>query len=177
MVKDVIPANNPALRKKSKRVKKIDKKILALIDDLKDTLTAQKEPEGIGLAAPQIGKNVQVFVMRYKNKLKVVINPKILKISKKTIKSKDNMGKKIMEGCLSTPNYYGNVSRPSKVKLKYLDLDGKYKVEDFTGLSAHIVQHEVDHLKGILFIDHLLKQKRSLYEHIGGEWEKVDLIL
>jgi len=177
MIKDVIPANSPALRKQSKRVKKVDKKILALIDDLKDTLSAQKKPEGIGLAAPQIGKNLQVFVMRCKDKLKVVINPKVLKVSEKTIKSKDKKGKKIMEGCLSIPNYYGYISRPSKVKLKYLDLDGKYKVEDFSRLPAQIIQHEVDHLKGVLFIDHLLKQKRRLYEHVDGEWEEVDLII
>jgi peptide deformylase len=177
MKREIIPVNNPSLRKKSKRVKKIDKKILALIDDLKDTLTAQKDPEGIGLAAPQIGKNLQVFVMRFNDKLKVIINPRVLEVSKQKIKSKKKGGRKIMEGCLSIPNYYGYVTRAFKIKIKYLSPNGKEKIETFSGTPAQIVQHEIDHLKGLLFVDRLLEQKQYLYECIDGEWEKVDLIL
>ena len=104
MVRKIIQSGNPILRAKSKPVKVVDKKVKALIQDLKDTLAVQKDPEGIGLAAPQIGKNLQVFICNYKAFNKVVINPKIIKIEKRKAKSKERKEKKeILEGCLSLP--------------------------------------------------------------------------
>ena len=83
MIRKILPATDPRLRIKSKPVTKIDKKVLQLIQDLQDTLAVQKDPEGIGLAAPQIGKNVRVFVTNYKKFKRVVINPEIISKSPK----------------------------------------------------------------------------------------------
>ncbi|MCK4588469.1 peptide deformylase [Candidatus Woesebacteria bacterium] len=172
MIRKIIGAKDPILRRVSKPIRKIDKKILSLIADLKETLLAQKDPEGVGLAAPQIGKNLQIFIMRPDDKLKTIINPEIISISKQ------KKGKKqIMEGCLSIPNYYSPLRRVEKIKIKYLTEDGKEKVETFEGFPAQIVDHEIDHLNGILFTDRVLEQKKPLYKLKADEWEKVDLII
>jgi peptide deformylase len=172
MIKKILKADDPILRKKSKTIKKVDKKILSLIADLKETLIAQKDPKGVGLAAPQIGKNLQVFIMRPDDKLKTIINPEIISISKQKKEKKQ-----IMEGCLSIPNYYSPLRRVEKIKIKYLTEDGKEKVETFEGFRAQIVEHEIDHLNGILFTDKVLEQKKPLYKLKADEWEKVDLII
>lgn len=172
MIRKIIGAKDPILRRVSKPIRKIDKKILSLIADLKETLLTQKDPKGVGLAAPQIGKNLQVFIMRPNDKIKTIINPEIISISKQ------KKGKKqIMEGCLSIPNYYSPLRRVEKIKIKYLTEDGKEKVETFEGFPAQIVDHEIDHLNGILFTDRVLEQKKPLYKLKADEWEKVDLII
>jgi peptide deformylase len=180
MIRKILPADDPILREKSKKIKKFDKKIAKLAKDLKDTLLAQDDPEGVGLAAPQIGKKIQIFVMRYEDKVKTIANPEIISISplKKAKKKKDDnvTKKKILEGCLSVPHHYGPLKRPQKLTLKYKTVSGKEKVETFTGFPAQIVQHEVDHLYGVLFIDKLLQQKKPLYEIIDDEWHEVELI-
>lgn len=177
MIQKIVPVNSAILRKKSKPVNKIDKKIRSLIQDLKDTLLAQTDPEGIGLAAPQIGKNIKVFIMKPDNTITVVINPKILDITKTPKKQKtSNTEKRIMEGCLSLPHYYGPLERPPKIKIKYTTEEGKEIIRKFKGLEAQIIQHEIDHLDGIIFVDRLLEQKLKLYEYKHGEWEEVELI-
>lgn len=185
MIRDILPASDPRLRQVSKPVSKIDKKTLELISDLKETLLAQKDPEGVGLAAPQIGKNVRVFVAKIGKNLKVVINPQILhveKIASRKIPARkgpkpasEKKDKRIMEGCLSLINFYGPLKRSEKIRLEYLGEDGKVKVETFTGFSAQIIQHEIDHLQGILFVDRLIEQKKPLFELVGDEWEKVEI--
>ncbi len=179
MLREILNAKDSRLRVTSKPVKKIDKKITTLIKDLKDTLVVQKDPEGVGLAAPQIGKNVRVFVMMPEKDIKVVINPQIVSLENiKGRKAKpEKKAKKIMEGCLSLPHFYGPISRIKKVVIKYLDEEGKQIKETFEGMGAQIIQHEIDHLNGILFIDRLFEQKKPLYEYKDGEWEKVDLPL
>ena len=172
MIRKIVLAKDPVLHKKSKSVKKIDQKIRNLAKDLKDTLISQKDPEGVGLAAPQIGKNIRMFAMKPKDKVRIIINPKILKIENIKTKKRND---KVMEGCLSIPNFYSPMVRPQKVKLRFQNLDGETIEEEFTGFSARIVQHEVDHLNGILFIDHLLKTGEPLYELKNDEWEEVRL--
>lgn len=174
MVKKILKADDPKLRTKTKPVKKVDKKILSLITDLKETLVAQKEPEGIGLAAPQIGKSLKIFVVKVDDKLKIFINPEIITISKEKSEKEE---KQIMEGCLSIPHYYGPLKRAKKIRVKYLTPEGKERVEVFEGLPAQIIQHEIDHLKGVLFVDRLLEQKKPLYKLEKDEWEKVDLMI
>jgi len=167
------------LRQKSKPVAKVDKKILKLIQDLKDTLSVQKDPEGVGLAAPQIGKNLRVFVANYKGFERVVVNPEIIKISnKQSLPSggKRKSKKEILEGCLSLPYYYGPLKRAAKITVKYLNESGGEITETFEGFNAQIIMHEIDHLEGILFVDHLLKEKKPLYKVQGDEWEEVELI-
>ena len=173
MIKKILSSTDPKLRVVSKPIIVIDKKIEDLAKDLKDTLIAQKDPEGVGLAAPQIGKNTRMFAMIQGKEIKIVLNPEIVSLTdgkKKKIKNPS-----ILEGCLSVPYYYGPLIRPQKVKLRYLDLnDRNEKEEEITGFSAQIIQHEVDHLNGILFVDRLLEQEKPLYKLVNDEWEEVD---
>jgi peptide deformylase len=180
MIQKILPSSDPVLRLKSKAVAKVDKKILQLIQDLKDTLKVQKDPEGVGLAAPQIGKNLRVFVANYKGFDRVVINPEVLKIEKMPHPTKASQKKEskreILEGCLSLPYYYGPLKRAPKITVKYLNENGEEVTETFEGFNAQIIMHEIDHLEGILFVDHLLKEKKPLYKVEGDEWEEVELI-
>ncbi len=177
MIRKILQSGDPILRKVSKPVKKVDKKVLEVIRDLKDTLKVQKEPEGVGLAAPQIGKNLQIFIADFKNFKKIIINPKILKITKGSgTKTQKKSKKEILEGCLSLPNYYGPLKREGKLTLKYLNEKGEEITETFMDFEAQIILHEIDHLNGILFIDRLFEAKKPLYKVEGDEWEEVELI-
>jgi peptide deformylase len=177
MVKKIVQSGDPILRAKSRPVYGVDKKVKDLIKDLKDTLSVQKDPEGVGLAAPQIGKNVQVFICNYKDFNKVVINPVILSIEKQKAKdSKKESKREILEGCLSLPYYYGPLKRAKAVTVEYLDEAGEKVTEKFEGFNAQIILHEIDHLNGVLFIDHLLEEKQPLYKVDGDDWEEVELV-
>lgn len=170
MIRKIVPASDPTLRKKSKPVKKITKSVKRLIKDLKDTLKAQTDPEGVGLAAPQIGVNKRVFIMHYNDQVTAVISPKVVSIDK--TKKKNT---KTMEGCLSIPYHYGPLTRPKKITIKYLNEKGKSVTKTFKGFEAQIIQHEIDHLNGVLFVDHLLKEGKPLYELVDDEWVEVDI--
>lgn len=177
MIRKILKSGDPLLRKVSKPVKKIDKKVLSLIKDLKDTLAVQKDPEGVGLSACQIGVNLRVFVMLLVKDKKIVsvINPQVLAISEKKVKPTTKKGSSILEGCLSLPSYYAPLKRSASVKIKYLSPDGSQLTEEFSGFQAQIVQHEIDHLNGMMFLDRLLKQKKPLYKLEDGEWVEVEL--
>lgn len=176
MIRKILQSSDPVLRRKSKVVTKIDKKVMDLIKDLKDTLAIQKDPEGVGLAAPQIGKNLRVFAANYKGFERIVINPEIIKIENIVKSEKRKTKNEILEGCLSLPYYYGPLKRAPKVTIKYLNEKGEEIVETFEDFNAQIIMHEIDHLEGILFIDHLIKEKKPLYKVDGDEWEEVELI-
>lgn len=177
MIRKILQSGDPVLRKKSKAVAKVDKKVLGIVKDLKDTLGVQREPEGVGLAAPQIGKNLKIFVADYKTFRRVVINPEILKISGvKSEKLKVKSKKEILEGCLSLPYYYGPLKRAGKITIKYLNEKGEEITEVLEGFDAQIILHEIDHLNGILFIDRLFEEKKPLYKVEGDEWEEVELV-
>lgn len=175
MVRKILQSGDPILRKKSKPVVRFDKKVKDLIKDLIDTLSVQKDPEGVGLAAPQIGKNLQVFVANYAGFKKVIVNPKIVSISK-TKAITGTKKKEILEGCLSLPNYYGPLKREKSLTLKYLNEKGEEVTEKFTGFNAQIILHELDHLEGILFVDRLFKEKKPLFKLEGKDWEEVELV-
>lgn len=176
MIQKIVDVKSAVLRKKAKEVTVIDKKILTLIKDMRDTLKVQKDPEGVGLAAPQIGKSYQIFVIDYKKFKRVVINPRIIKLSKVKKLNSETKKKDILEGCLSLPHYYGPIKRASKIEIEYMNELGAKKTEKFEGFEAQIIQHEMDHLNGILFIDKILEQKAPLYKFHGDEWEEVDII-
>lgn len=163
-VKKIITTPNPILWQKSKPVKKIDKKIKKLVVDLTDTAKAAKEPKGVGLSAIQIGKLVRIFVIKKGKDFIPLINPEITWRSKKTFSQVLEKEKQFLEGCLSVPGYYGFVDRPSAVKLKWQDLKGKTHQEKFEGKQSAYVQHELDHLNGILFVERILEQKGKLYK-------------
>ncbi|EKE05048.1 MAG: hypothetical protein ACD_19C00426G0070 [uncultured bacterium] len=177
MVQRIIQSGEKKLREISKPVAKVDKKVLRLVRDLRDTLAVQKDPEGVGLAAPQIGVNLRVFAIDFKNLKRIVINPEIIEISNSSPTTRNRKNKsEILEGCLSLPHYYGPLKREGYVKLKYLDETGKEIVEEFKDFNAQIILHEIDHLNGFLFIDRLLEQKEKLYKlDRDNEWEEVNV--
>lgn len=177
MVRKVLKAGHSTLRETSKPVKKVDKEVKELIRDLKDTLVVQEDPEGVGLAAPQIGENLRIFVMRHNKKLKTIINPEVLskKEGKRKKKKKKNKKASTMEGCLSIPHYYGPIRRAESLELEYMNEKGEKVKEEFKGFPAQIVEHEIDHLDGVLFVDRLLEQKKPLFKlNENEEWEEVD---
>lgn len=173
VIKKVITVPNPILRQKSKPVKKIDKKVKNLIKNLKNTLEASKEPKGVGLSAPQIGVSKRVTVIKRVDRVEAFINPKIISSSKKTLKDVLPEDKRSFEGCLSAPGIWAFVNRPAKVKVSYLDEEGKKKTEKFTGQASICIQHEIDHLNGVLFVDRALKQGSKLYKQEKDEEGKI----
>ena len=177
----IVTAPNPILSGNSKPVKKIDKFILNLIRGMGKTLLAAKDPEGVGLAAPQVGKLLQIFITKPspKSPIQVFINPVITlnsadpnadkrpkttqrKSASRSAKISDSSKK--LEGCLSLPNIWGEVNRPPIITLFYLDRNGGIHTKTFKGLFSTIIQHEIDHLNGILFPKRVLEQKGTLYK-------------
>jgi peptide deformylase len=161
----IVTAPNPVLSTKVKSVTKVDQAILNLIEQMENALDTATDPIGVGLAAPQVGKSLAIFVVKPtpRAKLQVFINPKITKVEGETDgKTKDKSKK--LEGCLSLKNIWGEVERAKVVWLKYLDIEGKPHHKKFNNFIATIIQHEVDHLNGILFPKRVLEQKGTLYE-------------
>ena len=155
-IKKILIEPNKILRQVSQPVDNVNKEIQKLMDDMLETMYSAN---GIGLAAIQIGvpKNLVVIDLLTKEKKKdpmFFVNPKILKKSSKLSKYE--------EGCLSIPNLFAEVRRPSECEIEYLDYEGNKKSLKATGLLATCIQHEIDHLKGILFIDYLSKLKRDI---------------
>jgi peptide deformylase len=155
-IRDILIIPDKRLRLKSEPVKAIDKPLRALIDDMFETMYAAP---GIGLAAIQIGVAKRVVTMDLAKKdepqePQAFINPEVTWFSPEKAAYE--------EGCLSIPEYYEEVERPQAVKVKYLDLDGKPQEIEAIGLLATCLQHEIDHINGVLFIDHISKLKRDM---------------
>ena len=155
-VKKILSIPDPILREKSIPVKKVDKDIKNLMDDMIETMY---NAPGIGLAAIQIGIPKRVIVMdiskdKDKKNPMFFINPKIIWKSK--------VLSTYEEGCLSIPNQFAEVQRPDKCHFKYLDYNGNEKEIKAEGLLSTCIQHEIDHLDGILFIDYLSKLKKDI---------------
>lgn len=143
----VIGEHNPILRKQTKDVPKVTKDVLKLIDNMLDTMT---EAKGAGLAAPQVGRTERVCIALIGKKIVPLINPHILWRSEATSIAE--------EGCLSLPDVWLNISRPNDITVEYMTTTGKKRELKLSGFDARVVQHEVDHLEGILITDHR-KQK------------------
>jgi peptide deformylase len=148
----------------TKPVTEFDKNLKKIIADMDVTLAHTKDPVGVGLAAPQVGLSLQIFLARPTEKAPTLhfINPVIDSVSGQTKKEADE-DKKILEGCLSIPNIWGHVTRSQKVVLSYQDVTGKKFTNTYTGFMATIIQHEIDHLNGVLFTKHVLGQNEKLY--------------
>jgi len=158
----VVIAPNNCLRAKTRPVKKITPGLLQTIKEMVKLTKTYLDPEGVGLASTQIGENEQYFVVKLsKGGFKAIFNPKILKSSKKT--------KVFFEGCLSIPNYYGEVTRPISLSVSYLNDKGQEIKEKLIGLNAWIFQHEYDHLHSKLFVDHVLTQKSRIFKVTGKD--------
>lgn len=164
----IVQAPAPVLSEKAKEIKKIDQTVLSLIDEMKATLSGAKDPEGIGLAAPQVGKSLQLFIIKQSTSapVQVFINPKLTipEIPTEKMHTPKRKSPVKLEGCLSLFNIWGVVKRSPQVTLSYLDETGTPHTKKFTGFFATIVQHEYDHLQGILFPKRVLEQKEKLYK-------------
>jgi len=168
-IKKIITVPDPLLRQKSAPVKWFDKQLKNLIKNLKATMIAQDSPKGVGLSAPQINKSSRVFIARIGEKIMTFINPRIAYRSKETIKDKMTEEQRLLEGCLSVPGYWGFVNRPYQVKIEFQDEKGKKQSLQLEGKEAVYVQHEFDHLEGILFIDRILEQGEKIFKQEKDE--------
>lgn len=140
----ILPAGNPLVRKKSKRVKHIDSSIHKLLDDMVETM---RDAVGVGLAAPQVGVLLRVIVMQLPEEdLIELINPQIVKASGE---------QEVEEGCLCMPGYLGKIKRSQVVRAKGFNREGKLVRIKGEGLLAEALEHEIDHLNGVLYLDHL----------------------
>ena len=155
-VKQILIEPNKLLRQISKPVEKVGDVERALMDDMLDTMY---DAPGIGLAAVQIGIPKRIIVMdisrdESKKEPRFFVNP--------IIKNKNEKKAKYEEGCLSVPDQFAEIERPNTCDVEYLDYDGKKQLLKADGLLATCIQHEIDHLEGILFIDYLSKLKKSM---------------
>jgi len=162
---EIVKAPNPILSQKTKLIVKVDKAVLKLIAEMIESMESVTDPIGVGLAASQVGKSLQLFIAKpsQKSKILVFINPRIVKKIKKEKNPKKEEHRKL-EGCLSLLNIWGEVERFDSVWISYLDENGKKHHRKFDGFLATILQHEIDHLNGILFPKRVLEQKGTLYK-------------
>jgi peptide deformylase len=152
----IITAPDPRLKLTAKPVKAVDGEIRRLMDDMLDTMYVAP---GIGLAAPQVGVQRRVLVVDVAREGEA---PQPLKIANPEILWRSEELATYNEGCLSLPEHYADVSRPARIKLRYLDYQNEIREVDMEGLLATCVQHEMDHLDGVLFVDHLSSLKRNI---------------
>jgi peptide deformylase len=152
----IIVAPDPRLKRVAEPVKKVDAEVRRLMDDMLETM--YKAP-GIGLAAPQVGALTRVIVVDIaredeKPQPLRMANPELIWVS-----DEDAV---YNEGCLSLPEHYADVSRPAAIKVRYIDHENEIRELEADGLLATCIQHEMDHLEGILFVDHLTALKRNI---------------
>lgn len=151
----ILEVPDPRLRQKAERVATIDVRIAALLEDMLETMYAAP---GIGLAAPQIGVAERIIVLDVGSKEEPkpirLINPEILAAEGEVVEAE--------EGCLSLPNQFAPVKRPGQVTVRYTDETGEEREIEADGLLARCLQHEIDHLDGVLFTDHLSRLKREM---------------
>ena len=164
----IVKAPDPKLRIKTKPVKKINAGLINTLKEMVKLTKTFKDPEGVGLASTQVGLEEAFFVAKNLPanrhggpKFISVVNPKILSSGKHT--------KKYFEGCLSTPNIWGEVKRYINIKVSYQDQTGKLIKVSLKGVLAWIFQHEIDHLNGILFQDRVLEQRGKFYKYTGKD--------
>ena len=154
-LRDILTLPDKRLRLVSDPVKAVDAELRALVDDMFETMY---EAPGVGLAAVQVGVPQRIVTVDTAKKdepklPQVFINPEVIWTSEETATYE--------EGCLSIPEYYEEVERPAQVKVRFTDLDGKTQEVEANGLLATVLQHEIDHINGVLFIDHISKLKRD----------------
>ena len=164
MIYPIVIYGSQILRNKSENITPDYPELKKLIDDMWTTLA---EAEGVGLAAPQIGKNIRLFIVdctpwgeddpSLADYRKVFINPEIYEESEET--------SLFEEGCLSLPGLHENVRRPVAIRMRYLDENFEEHDEEFTGKPARVIQHEYDHIEGMVFTDHLTPLRRNLIKN------------
>ena len=160
-IRPIVEVPDPRLREISKPVEGVDDELRTLVADMFETMY---DAPGIGLAAIQVGVPLRVLVIDLQEPAeeggepvkdpRVFINPEILTTSDQDVP--------YTEGCLSVPDQFAEVDRPDRIRARWMELDGKVREEEIDGLLAVCLQHEMDHLEGILFIDHLSRLKRNM---------------
>ena len=157
---EILKMGEETLREVSSPVHCINDEIKNLLDEMFITL---ERSNGIGLAAPQVGKNIRLFIVQLEPDSKMVfINPEIIRTSDEQCTME--------EGCLSIPKIYEKVVRPKDVMLQYMDINGKKQLIQAGGLLARVIQHEYDHLNGVLFVDRL---EQATKEKAIGKFKKL----
>ena len=160
-VQNILTFPHPLLKKRSHRISRIDDSIRGLIEDLVDTMRAG--PGSVGVAAPQIGATLSACVVDVSNNrhgkdnnhgLLILLNPEITASSGSSV---------MREGCMSVPDYTGDVERATAITLSYMDLSGVVQNLETSGFEAVAIQHEMDHLDGILFLDRIISLKTGLF--------------
>ena len=154
-IREIIILPDKQLRLVSKPIEKVTSEVRKLADDMFETMY---DAPGIGLAAIQVAVPLRLITMDLSKK-EGDVNPRVF-INPEILSSSDELST-YEEGCLSIPEYYEEVERPASVRLRYTDLDGKVHEEEASGLYATCIQHEIDHLNGVLFVDHISKLKRD----------------
>jgi peptide deformylase len=152
----ILTAPDPRLKTKAKPVDRVDDEIRRLMDDMLETMY---DAPGIGLAAPQVGVSQRVLVI---DTGKTEADRKPIRMANPEIVWVSEVDSSYEEGCLSVPSHYADVVRPAQVKVRYLDHQGEIREIETDGLLATVVQHEMDHLDGVLFIDRISSLKRNM---------------
>ena len=170
-IRNILTEPNKLLRQISQKVDKVGKDEQKLMDDMLETMYSAN---GIGLAAIQIGVPKRIIVMdlskEKEKKPMFFVNPEI--------NNKNKVHSVYEEGCLSVPNQFAEIERPSTCEVKYLDYNGNEKILKAEGLLATCIQHEMDHLEGVLFIDYLSKLKKSMIiKKLSKQKDKIDRIV
>jgi peptide deformylase len=152
-VRPIRTVPDPILRQRAKRIKKIDRSVHKLISDMRETLSAAN---GVGLAAPQVGVSLRLIVISIPVKDRedeeyCLINPEVIRRTGERV---------VREGCLSIPDYVGEIKRSEQVRVKGIDASGKEQKLRAEGLLAQALEHEIDHLNGVLYVDHLESQDK-----------------
>ncbi len=156
---DILVYPDPRLKEVSRQVNVIDESVMKLVSDLEDTIAAG--PPSVGIAAPQIGRFERIAIVDVSSKSNIPNHGKLILINPQIISKQGAV--KGREGCLSVPDYTGNVIRPERITLQALDLMGKTQSYDMEGFEARAVLHEIDHLDGLLFLDRLVSRRDNLF--------------
>jgi peptide deformylase len=163
----IVKAPDKRLRIKAKQVKKITPDLLKLAKEMIEFAQTFKDPEGVGLSTTQIGRDERFFVAKIGKGFDIFINPEIHVFNPK---------KKIFfEGCLSVPDYYGEVKRPLSVKVSYQNAQGERVSQTLRGISSWVFQHEVDHMNGILFMDRVIEEQGKVFKFAGKDRSGADI--
>ena len=159
-VLDILHYPDPRLKQLSEMVELFDDALQQFIIDLEETMRAG--PGGVGIAAPQVGYLQRIAIVDVSSKPKISHHGKLILINPE-ITDRQGM-KKGREGCMSVPDFTGNVIRAEKIKLKFQDVSGNWSEYELEGFEARAVQHEMDHLDGLLFLDRLVSRRSDLFE-------------
>ncbi len=171
----VVPIYNcfhPVLKKVTKPIDEFNQEVKDIVDNLYDTL--YNISNGVGLAANQIGYSTSIFIVDVQNGNKDAKKEPITFINPEIISFSDDE-EEYQEGCLSIPEYFENVKRPSKIEIKYYDLNMKEHIREYDGFLARVIQHESDHLDGILFFERISNLRRTLSKNKLNRVQKGDV--